>query len=1029
MAGRRLESLYWELDLVSQGMDAGKAKAVAAFREIDKAAEGTQRNLNGVHRAVKTSGEGVARAVAPDPAAIKRAVVQGEQAAREMTRRIKRVFDLAQAETRESLMRGLITPAQARQQGQLAARAYNEGLLRIIERAGDRGQLQGRRGETTLIALTRSFRDVETAGARAAVSIKRFAAPLATLGAQALGAKAGIGGLASSLLLFGAGGPIAVGILATGAAIALLYQKMTAGARAARKSIMDVVDGLIEQGRQAKLATVEGQRAQIVMLEARRLEAELEADRLRGRGGRQRGALGDPLGFGRRRVARAEATVGKFGAAITQAEAALAETIAEQEERAADARERSARAAETIAQKQAAVREAFAGAIAGQTGAREDSLEVQIQKLTRQAEQAKISTVEIAAMVADLRRAAAERLSGESKALADDMRRQLAGLTITQVDDLTLSIERFKESVEEARDAGQTVDESLFARLLGSMEEARALTTEAERLGAVLRRLDRSTAGGTSLIQSMRELQAELGRAEADEQGAKTPEARAAAQDRIRKITAQIAALQNQVADANERTAAAQREIESRTLRIAGGIASAANAAFGLASAMLGVNSAITRALGSIGQMAGGIQSVLKLASTINPATGKAPGLGGLLSSASGIVSALPGIGQAVGGAMALAGSLFGKDPAVAAARKETVDALNRLRAATMELRQSYLSNVSSAQAAADLALVERGAGLGAGGSIGGKRILRPGEGAGPGRRDNLRAIAKALGLDFDSGTFQQRIAELDKRYGTNLSSFIESENPQGFLEALRRMPDALREAIAKLGGFANDAAGVLERVNLQLDLLGENDPARRFRAIVEALKAAGIGAGEFQSMLEKLADESLSAEAREALIREITARLTGGAGGLQLGGLTREQLEALLRQGVGAARGTTAGTGGFNVDRSITEVTGSRIGAMLSTANIWHQKTAENTELIARILAMANGMSSMIPAPSRALVPTGPSDAGSGGIVFGDIHVTVGPGDPRDIGAQIASETVKAIDRALGHEAKWRARSRGRLM
>lgn len=1034
MAGERLESLYYELDLVTQGMDAGRAKAEAALKSIDKAVAGTQRNIDGISRRLRQSGNDVARAVTPDPVAIKRAVQQGEDAAREMTRRIKRTFDLAQAETRESLIRGLITPAQARQQGQLAARAYNEAVLRTIEKAGDAGQLKGLRGETTLIALTRQLKDADTAGVKFATGLRGIQAPLTTLTTQAIGAKAGVGRLVSQLGLLGVGaGPLLAITVGIGA-IVTAFNKLRQGAREAKTETQAAIERLRELARQRGLGVFgqTGEDVKSTTTEAARIQREIAR--------RQDLLAATPLTSPSRagRESKIKELQQQYSdliriirageAEILEVQREAADREDEQSQRANDKREReqdrAERAAAAMAQRQAASREAFAAAIAAQTTGKADNLETVIDNLTREAVAAGRGAREIAQEVAELRAASAERLAGESKALADDMRRQLAGLTLTQLDDLTLSIGKFKETVQAARDAGQTVDESLFARVLGSMEEARALTAEAENLEAALQRIERVSGMGANFIQSMRELQGRLAGAEADERGATTPEARAAAQDRIRKITAQIAVLQDRVADANERTAAAAADVESRTQRIASGVADAANAAFGLASAMLGVNSSVTRALGSIGQMAGGIESVMKLAST-KDANGKAPGLLGLLSSGKGLLSALPGIGQAIGGAMALAGSLFGKDPAIAAARKETVEALNRLRGAVLDLRESYLRNVSSAQAALDLALVERGAGLGANGTIGGQRILRPGEGHGPGRRDNLRAIARALGLDFDDGTFQKRFAELDQRYGTNLSSFIQNENPQGFLEALRQMPEALREAIARLGGFANDAAGVLERINLQMDLLGQNDPAARFRAIVQALKESGVSLGEFQDELERLADETLSAEAREELIRELTARLTGG-GTLDLGGLTAEQLQQLVRQGIGATRGT--GTGGFNVDRSITEVTGSRIGAMLSTANIWHQKTAENTEIIARILALANGVSPVIPPPLPRHREPGSGECNVY-ITIEKIEVALPAGttdDPTMIGRRLSESLIDEIDRRLGQRMRMRQHSRG---
>jgi hypothetical protein len=106
---------------------------------------------------------------------------------------------------------------------------------------------------------------------------------------------------------------------------------------------------------------------------------------------------------------------------------------------------------------------------------------------------------------------------------------------------------------------------------------------------------------------------------------------------------------------------------------------------------------------------------------------------------------------------------------------------------------------------------------------------------------------------------------------------------------------------------------------------------------------------------------------------------LSGDALASFLGGLTPEDFVNAIEKltdliNAQASGGGIAGTGGFNVDRTITEVTGNRLEALLSTSNIFEEQIASNTGLIAQLLG--GGTVPVISAPS--LPGSGP--AGGGG-------------------------------------------------
>ncbi len=125
------------------------------------------------------------------------------------------------------------------------------------------------------------------------------------------------------------------------------------------------------------------------------------------------------------------------------------------------------------------------------------------------------------------------------------------------------------------------------------------------------------------------------------------------------------------------------------------------------------------------------------------------------------------------------------------------------------------------------------------------------------------------------------------------------------------------------------------------------------------------------------------------------------------------QALEALLDEAnEAAARATTGETTQFAVKRTITEVTGSRIAALLTTGVFFQEQTAENT---ARMVEMMGG---------QAFEPIGPPAVGGGG-ARGGITITIGEitvtgfggeeGEGRAVGNEIGAGIAEEIDEALG--------------
>ena len=608
------------------------------------------------------------------------------------------------------------------------------------------------------------------------------------------------------------------------------------------------------------------------------------------------------------------------------------------------------------------------------TPATSDNLTQRLAALERSLKELKPEPEEIAAF-----KALKEQIEGlAAAATAEDLGRQMRDLisssTPTLVDDMTDRLTDLKAALV-ARGASQEFIDQVTA-IQQAMIDARGKT---EDLDKQIEQLKKNLASGFNLQGDLAAIRDDLDRdgglidqrnaaqAEADATTDRTPE-RAAAMAKVASLQARINALIEIETQLRARSSKALEDgsvtrattIAGKAAEITNNIEKAANAGFGLASVLLGVDHNITRALGSLGQLAGGLNDISKLADT-------AKGFGNLFSSPQGIISALPGIGQAIGGAMALAGSLFGKDPQVERARQETLAGMKELRSALIELKDVYLQDVSSTNVAKDIAMAERilkGVGTGAFGEMtfAGNRVLGSGVGNGPGRRGNLRDIGRSIGQDFDSGALLSYFKQLDARYGTNLALFIEREDPYGLLQALRDVPSALQAELGELGRFADDAAGTIAKVNFGLDLLGKSNAGERFRAIVKGLVDAGIGMGEFADEFAELADPTTTAKRVEEIVAAVLDRLN--AGGADFGDLTPEELRDLFKQGVDASREGLAGTGGFNVSRSITETTGNRLEAMLSTGNIFLEQIARNTAAMAGGLGVSVSGSPLPPPP-----------------------------------------------------------------
>ena len=1148
----KADSLYSELELRTEGVEAGAARAKGFLKEVDIAAERTKRNLagatlgsgltpqaiedqkrqlvslfdaykdgkitaeefekraEGINFRVKnltnstreaasginelrqaqkrwideTKNAGGTGATLADPdsaarsglfsidaRAARRAARQGEQIANELVTGITRQFELRQAEIRESVARGLLTPAQARQQGEAAAIAYNQGLLKIIERTGDQGKLSGAKGESTLIALSSRLKDVNESGQKATQGFSRLQSGMIALATQAVGMNSALGRVVFTLATLGVGTALTLGVTAGIAVIGKAYDLLSEKARVSRERIDKVIEGLERQRQQQQTTSGAALQDQIRLAEAEEAAARARFLQIsRGRAvfdqssGRitgtvvDRGRLAEAaeelrLAKERSAIARQNSTdrsaereeryVQSLGRAIdagTKNNAILREgaaRVAEYRRQLATidpndkseetvrrinklnefittltkADERAAKAGDKAAEARTRARQAFESAIAGVTPEKEDNFDKRIAELTHQAELAGLKAEEIAGFVSEFRSAIADSLRKEAGSLETQFRADIVASTISQVDNLTESLRLFDAQLADAEKRQVPFSKPLADQAREARQQVIELTKEAERLDAILKTIDRNTADQRGFLGSMRTAQKELADVttaianarsvlDKDPSNVKAQNALVAAEERREKILGRIKALQDAIDVLLGKQKAKTDELESRTIKVAGAVAQIANAAYGIISAFAGANDELTRMLSGVASVAGGIEDLFRVARTKDPVTDKAPGILGALKTGAGISSLL----GAIGGVIAIGSSLFGKSPEDQARiqrLKENTDAIYKLTNRIGDLGKDITG--TDAQKLADAIKAFQ---------------AQPIKGIPLVINESLEKALKSVGLTISD------FVELARKFG------VELDKNKITLVDIAAVQEAMRRS--ELGQFADTFAGQIAQLEAEINVFDIKDPIAQIRAFRKALD--GIGKGNEAGILGDLIDSfdlsnPAGIAAAIASLQKLFTDITSGAiKENQFGGLSGQDiLDSILRL-LGILRtgsNETAGTGGFNVERRITEVTGGRIAAMLSTGNIHLERIAGNT---ASLVSLFGGIPvSPVTAPPASAMAGGGSPGVTINATFNfNSPAAIEPENAKRFVRVFTDEAVNEMDKALGGKTKWSRRAVG---
>jgi hypothetical protein len=178
---------------------------------------------------------------------------QGTELARSLTAGLRRQFARQQAEIREELARGLITPAQAQARGREAGLAFNRGVLTTISQQGAAGAFAGRQGGALFVGLSNQLRNVDQAASRAGRGgIRTLTTNLASLAAMELGIRAGLGSTIGILGTLAIGSALTLGIVAGLAAIAFAFGKIRDRAKEAEERVKKTIAAVQESSEALK---------------------------------------------------------------------------------------------------------------------------------------------------------------------------------------------------------------------------------------------------------------------------------------------------------------------------------------------------------------------------------------------------------------------------------------------------------------------------------------------------------------------------------------------------------------------------------------------------------------------------------------------------------------------------------------------------------------------------------------------------------------------------------------------------------
>ena len=448
--------------------------------------------------------------------------------------------------------------------------------------------------------------------------------------------------------------------------------------------------------------------------------------------------------------------------------------------------------------------------------------------------------------------------------------------------------------------------------------------------------------------------------------------------------------------DANRRMVQDLERARERSRRLADSFERGARAALQIGEALGFVNDELSQVLQGVVDLASGIGHI---------AAGDTAG----------------GILQALGGVASILDAASGPSPedqARTAALKANTEAIELLTQRVGE----FALDLTGAQVAGVRTVIGN---------------LLPGLPAQGQHATNFGQLAQVMDFadDLERGLREVGLTMEDLRHVAEELGIALSEDLPTYKE-LAQLLQAIQ--VTELTQFARDFTGQLQALRAEFELFDLDDPIKQLERLRDVFTSPQFGA---PALTQALAGLDLStAEGRAAAERRLQDLFNllrlGKLDAAALGGLTPDEfLQALLdfentidqANAAAESAGTSGQTAGFAVQRTITEVTGSRIDGRLLTGNLWLEAIEGHTRATAEALKAITSM------PRIGLQPPVLPDSwfrDAGAPIVGELHVHLPPGvraeDATAIGQQVGEAVVAEIDRQLGRRRQVRGLGRG---
>lgn len=240
----------FDLGSIVFGLDAtptqeGARQVVAAVESVDK----VTRKATASTESARREQEAWAKSARNLSAVFDRTAPEIEKSARQMalglTRGLRTQFARDQADIKESVLRGFLTPQEAEARGRQAAQQFNRGLVQVLDQQGAGGGLQGAQGQRVFVALagqSKTIKDLGAASTGATGGVGNLTRSMASLAANSIGVRAGLGPMISTLGTLAVGSVVTLGIVAGVAAISAGIKLLGKESKEAEERIKKLID-------------------------------------------------------------------------------------------------------------------------------------------------------------------------------------------------------------------------------------------------------------------------------------------------------------------------------------------------------------------------------------------------------------------------------------------------------------------------------------------------------------------------------------------------------------------------------------------------------------------------------------------------------------------------------------------------------------------------------------------------------------------------------------------------------------------